>query len=950
MATPVDRGPGSRGPSFTPPSVPVRTPGLGLRPEPTQFEQFRDAVINAAGGVASAVSARSAAKARLRALKEQAVNRVDADLARSARGLQQRRLQRAATQRAAILSEAKDKGPQWAESQFRNNMVNASSREEQAIWEQGWKAASAQVERDESEARQQSFNAAARTMQNAGRALSQELATNPDLKAELIGNGTDIAGRVQDWMVESIGAEVDFDSLHPDDRDALLHQIIQESFGVSDGLIEENGKRIEEANEATGVRQTEADIYSTLTAHQNPRRLGAQLTRTLRDNLNHLTPVQQREYLRDAVAKGLRQAADGSFGLDAVQRVGDITEILNVAVEGERVFTPTEQQQLATELTQRAVRTAAAATTAAYDRIRAESERLVTLPDGSVSRVPGPNPDLALLEADPETGVPRFVAVQNALLAEMGLIGEDGELLEDMTPEQAQVYAAVRSQTIERAAGAALETQKQNTDLLNYVTVMEGGEGGNPRDAYEFDPFRRATLSPQELALAELPGLDNASIEAVRSTMLAEARNMQAAGTLRADDPELLDKIAQWDGSQINDPAMLQVVASVSASQWSNSELQNEYGMPTTVANDWTQKLSSGDPARIQEWATWASRLDVGQGQAWPNYLETLTDNQRAAAVLLRTQWMNTPRGEAVPDGATLARQVGNVLNAPPVDEWLRRAANVPDNEEGQIRNVDVLAQTMAAVIQQQDKKAGESLKATNGYVLEDQLADLFGSQGGMGRTLRDLWQAGMRSNPDLSPEEVGSMVWGWIEGQGWRFHEVDGRQRLVIDPNNYMGPEGTDTHQFVRNHLTRPFAPEYRQFLGQALGVEPTEIPQNLQDLFIRATGTEADPWVEGQFEVRIDPTSDAGMARLLTSKANLGGLEFTLTQVDRETGRNIDLFNVVSRREAVLPWTDANGDPIVIPKGTPLNVLNPDIFAKPDLRATPGTFSGPDLSYFAP
>jgi len=133
---------------------------------------------------------------------------------------------------------------------------------------------------------------------------------------------------------------------------------------------------------------------------------------------------------------------------------------------------------------------------------------------------------------------------------------------------------------------------------------------------------------------------------------------------------------------------------------------------------------------------------------------------------------------------------------------------------------------------------------------------------------------------------------------------------------------------------MTRTFSPSYRKFLGEALEIsDPSDIPHNLQDLYIQRSTT----LPEG-----IDPTQDAGFiprygfddtvtTRLMQSRANFGGFEF---RVGLEDGT--DLGSVVATRDATLVWPDGTYTRVL--KGTPLNVINPDIFADAPINMVAG------------
>ena len=88
----VNQGPGSRAPTFTPPTTPVATPSFAQRDDqPTSFSQFRDALIAAGQGAATIANAKSAINSRMRALKIQGVAETERLIERENRAMQLQR-------------------------------------------------------------------------------------------------------------------------------------------------------------------------------------------------------------------------------------------------------------------------------------------------------------------------------------------------------------------------------------------------------------------------------------------------------------------------------------------------------------------------------------------------------------------------------------------------------------------------------------------------------------------------------------------------------------------------------------------------------------------------------------------------------------------------------------------------------------------------------------------
>jgi len=915
MATPVNRGPGSVSNTFTAPSVNVTQATPQYTPQESEYERFRDAVLTAAGGVATAVSARAAINNRLKTLKEQAATRVEQDLARAARGLQQRRLQNADQSRQAILVEAGEKGMEWAERQFRTRMVNAGSAEEARLWEQAWQGASAEVSRENEEARQQAFNSAARTMEQTSLQLRQMLAESPELEAALIGDGTNIGARVQDWMLTELTQSVDMDTLSTEDADLLIHQAVKQSFRISDDLIGVHTKRVQDSNELLGTQQLEADLYSTLTGEQTPSRLRNQVEVTLRDRLNHLTPDQQLAYARQTALRQLQTMADGGFGLDAMDRLGAASEVLNLRIGGDEVFSPGERAQIAADLLQRAERTATQSMEAEITRLRELQTEVVTLPDGRVFHRPANNPDAALVSPDPVTGVSALDLKANELLNSMGLLRDPAEL----SPEGLRIVGAVRNAVNRARPAISREALKRVDEVANSNAVYGGEPGGDANKAHRYSFERRVRMSPDALRAAGQPPISAEELEVFKAQLVSVAEQARVPRSV----------IETWDGSPPDftdeNRDLNRVIAVSEARKWSNTDTQAQYGMPTDLVKDKMALLKSNDPNRLEAFAHFAVSLEAGNNEAWDNFLNAkgVSANEAAAAQWVRIHArLGAPGPEPVaPDPAQLMSQVQDIIGAPSPASWLGRDTG---DLELQTSNAGNMAEVMAEIIgdAQRGVKFDPDRRDRFNRAVEAQLREMFVSENGAGRMLRQLWFAGRTVNPDLDDTQVGSMIWGWLQRDGWRFRKVGERMSLVVDPQGYTGEAGQDVGEHVSAHMNRPFRPQYRAFLAEALDLDATEVPHTLQDMWFRTVSgfDQEDPFGEGVLTPRWS-FGDQVTDRLLDSRANYGGFV-----VRAQDGRGQELPHIVSVREATLRWPD--GSSVVIPKGTVLNVINPDIF----------------------
>lgn len=933
MATPVDRGPGSITPTFTAPSVGVATPGINLQTPPSDFERFRDAILAAGQGVASAVSARAAIDSRLKSLKEQSVAKVERDLNRAARGLQEQRLETAIMRRHEILVEAETRGLEWAERRFRTAMLNAPSAQEAKVWEAGWQQANAMITRNNGEARRQQFNSAARTMELTAMSLKQAIAEDPNLEAALIGDGVGIGARVQNWMLKEISDAIDLDKLTEDDANVLIHQALKQSFSIADDLIATYTKRVDKSNEILGAQQIDSDLYATFTGEQDVNRLGPQLSATLRDRMSHLTVEQQHAYLKQRVVPQLLALSSGEYGLDTMAQMEKARGVLAMEYDGVPLFTAAERAALGAEMQRKAIATVGKVMDAEISRLREAQSEVLALPDGRMVRVPNANPDALLLRPDPYTGVSLIDEAANRVLTNMGLTGDR---MDNLSPEEALLVAEVRAAALSLKDESARRANKVYSDVANARTVFGGEPGGNANKAQEFSPERRAYQSPDALYTSGYNPLSGDELVAFKRQL------SEVAGILGVDR----SVIEAWDGRPLDytdeNREINLVIAANEARKWSSPQVQAQYGMPSTLVEDKMALLRSGDPNRLEAFAQFVLFLDKGANGAWDNFVGApgVTANEAAAAQWLRisARLGTAGPGATAPDYTAMAAQVQAIVSAPPITEWLRASRVEGDTVS---TNAGVMAQVLTDIIASRTDAEFIDPDEDDPYNsrLRSQLQAMFlGETGSVGRQIESLWFSGKIANPDLDDAQVGALIWSWLIKDGQRPRSVNGRIHFVQDPQGYTGEDGGDINEHVTRHMTREFTPEYRAFLGEALGVAPKDIPVNMQHLFLGSKiGTDPSaPFTPGAVVPRWS-FNEAVNDRLLDSRANYGGFA-----IGAQTSTGQVLPVPVSKFDATLTWPD--GSSVFVPKGTVLSVINPDLFV-PSHKS-----SGPAVSQIAP
>lgn len=839
-STPVERGPGSVSPDFTPPQVGVATPGRNLRAASTDAETFRDAILSFGRGVGNAVSARAAINSRMNALKERAVAKVEGDLNRAARAFQARRLESADAKRRELLSEAAEGNISLGqlESELRSRMVNAHSAQEASIWESSWQKTVGQIEQDNAEEKRQAFNRARMTMQSVIAVTSAEIEEDQALKASLIGDGQGIAGRVQNHVLAILQESADLDSMTTEDAELLIHQATMQSAAIADQLRSEHQALVEDANERTGGRQLEADLFSTASGDQAPEFLRDQIEVTLRDKFGHMTPEQQESMVRDALSGTLDRMVGGDFGLENFD-LDAARAMLNQTVNGQKVFTASERQQMEARLFQQAERTLSETLEGEVAKAREDYSQVITLPDGEQVRVPAENAD-ALLTLKNENGVSRLDLLADRLMDRVvgGKEGPAADRLRGIIRDaQAQIVSRV-----ERGA------DKWAGEMLNTSSYYSGGtveSTAQKNRAYHHSPAARVLRDPASLAAA---GNQPPSQPEVAHLRQQYRRIAEAMGL----DPEVVDS---WDGSTIGtDNRALRQIAEAH-----HANLHNQRGeVPPAAVADKMALLTSRNTDDFAAAVSFFTTLDGGPDGPWQSFLngEGLSESDRGALIHLRRtmnlgaiSWspdgapiFQSPRSDAV-DMEQLRAQVERIRQAPDRNAWLWARAD-PDDSRDRSSNLDVIAKSWAEGIMAQDDPAlyGQADWDMNATELAASLQNAINTRTDLQRFVAAVAQSQSALNAGLEDEDLAAVVGGWFDRAGVRVKRANGQAVLLTDPHNYTGSPGGDLNAHADEALTRPFAPWYRSALAEALGVEPGQAPANLQALHLMGRTATAD------------------------------------------------------------------------------------------------------------
>jgi len=939
QSTPLSRGPGSVSPDFTAPSVPVATPGRQLDAPTTEQEAFRDAILSFGRGVASAVSARAQINNRIKALKEQSMRKTEADLNRAARGFQQRRLEGADKRRREILDEAGEKGMEWAEREFRSRMTNASSAQEARIWEQAWNGAAAQVDRSNAEAQRQSFNQAKMSMQEVGLALSEELQESETLQQTLTGDGSNIAARVQDWMLTRVQREVDMDKLGEEDAQFLIHQTIVQSARIADGLRGQHAKAVEDSNQRLGARQMEADMFSTMTGEQEPVHLREQIEVTLRDRFSHLTLEQQDDMVREMISSNLQRLASGDHGIDNFGSLDAARELINQTVNGRKVFDDAERAQLTAKLMEQSERTLTREFEARLSQARDRFTKVITTPTGEqVTRI-DLDADSKLLTPDPETGISPLDRLADSLI---------GDIDPDDSPEAARLVGIVREQQRRMAASLASKASAKVSDWDKTVNVLTGGTSENPTSAgntaWHTIPETRVLRGPRELAAS---GQEALAAEEERHLRAA----YKEALAIKGDDPSIVD---QWDGGVIGTDHPLREVADVQrAALWNHPDVVRNTGMPPALIREQTALLTSDNPADLRSFGNFASTLKGGAEGAWQKLLAGMeNDSHRAAAIHVRTSLMRgqvyhgpdgeptfgNPGDEAI-DMDFLHSQVRALTAAPSRKGWLWARPEGQQNPS----NAENLAAHWADMIRSSDDPAmyDKADWDLNREEMETALTRALSKDTALADWVNATMQSQSVLDHNLDEGQIAATLMGWMERDGLRLMQTgDSNAILLRDPAGHTGPAGGNLDRHAGEKLTTPYPPWARDVIGQALDAKPFETPESLQGLYLfRRKGVVRgnqilpdaerplsleDARVTGLLTAEYGNTPEDNQRRLDPRSAVGGAVLHATVTID---GERLQLPRAVRDVEFTYP----DGSPGFIEEGQVISFVNSDFTPSP-------------------
>ena len=384
----IPSGPGKSDPVFTQ-QVSVQPVNPSFRPVRDQLEKLRDVLFSAGSALAAGLAATVNQRRALDARKQHVVQQQDREIAgvQAAKDAEiklqtQRNIERTAAASQDLQLDPRAENPEWLLQQSSVAFDNAQTQEERDIWFGVIGRARSGIKvrvRDEKRELLEDINTAAMTSFQVVQQAGIELQNDPGLQAELIGNGQNIPGRVQDWILATVreAAPDIFDVREGDpdfterskQRDQLMAQLIKMSNPISNRLVKQYVKEVNIQNEVTASQKIDAAFTGVLMGnHAGVEELSDSMQEIEDTLMSHMTEGGKVSLLNRSIVKAMRVAADGGLDKNIGIRI-EAAEIL-LAASG---LSDVDQANLRTQFQEditKAVRTG---------YIDAAKERILTL-------------------------------------------------------------------------------------------------------------------------------------------------------------------------------------------------------------------------------------------------------------------------------------------------------------------------------------------------------------------------------------------------------------------------------------------------------------------------------------------------------------------------------------------------------------------------------------------
>lgn len=486
----VPRGEGSADPTiavsetFTPAAITVR-------PLTTQIEQLREALGAAAGSLASGLQTTAAIKNRMEQRKDRVVAEQEEEVREINRAktlevevATERTVRLAKSAIQDMLLDPRSENPEWLLQQSTVRFQNSTVPQERDQWfsliQESLQRREV-IRRDVARDRAEDLGYAALTADNVVSAAAAELAADPQLEAELIGDGKDIPSRVENWVLSAVrDADPDIFDI-PDDapdraervknRDTLIAKIINASMPVTNRLVGKYLKQVNGEDELIASRKLDGMFASALTGDLVDGPTMTQGVQEVRQVLlGHLPDPSAQELIQGSVARGLASAASGHLEKDVPLRRKAALAITRAAG-----LTDTESAVLLQKFEDELRRDVVGG---AEDAVK---ERILQLSRPQIDQDPESptfgqftstraDPSVAQLMAlpDPESGESMYMQAGREYLSSLGIP------LESEDPLIAQVFDRITD--LERAAlGGMRDDIRKGNQLRAFLTNSSGG-------------------------------------------------------------------------------------------------------------------------------------------------------------------------------------------------------------------------------------------------------------------------------------------------------------------------------------------------------------------------------------------------------------------------------------------------------------------------------------------
>lgn len=934
---------GGTDPTFTP-TVGVVQPTIQQQFQETPIQQLERVLLTAAGLGATALQTAAAAKKSRDTLREGAVARQNILMNQVVQGqvtqqhsMQQIRLEDAGKKATDILIRSADHDPAWLVRQARLQMVNAPSSEEAELWQAFFieaRDAAERVELDDAKRRQidivNQFALAGHTADNAIKALGDRLKLDLDLQSELIGDGTGIHDRVQDWALreaQRVAPELfDIDSRDPDrelkieQRDAIVVQLIRSSLPVANRLIEQHGTDMEQAASSTGVQLVTSQLTSFFKGDISIEAMTESINDAGTLHFNHLSSTEREAKFKQVVSTAMDAALKGRFGFD----IGRLEPRLKSLIDS-GPFSDFEKAILRGSiqegLSQLAVGQYGALVT--KERLMHTIEVPVPTSDGSLAFRSVVHPDaLIAMAAVGVDGRTVFDRIATQAIIEAGL----DRNADDMTPIELAAVARILDSATEFNVNGQRARAGQMVELENVVRVFSGDPAGDPRQAYESSIARRVFSTSRPLGPNQIQKI------------------LEVEAAIRATKPDLQDALKPeqvWDSAKpmersVETRTLREAVWVLEARAWADERVRSAHPLPANMISEMSTFWTQGGPEEMIDVLFFASALTdirreellsgLGDGSAAALSLRIAMHEQLLAANNIQFQ----PPLDDLMATARAAQQV----SAP--SDFLSSATPFIDNA-GSL-NREVAAAAFAEIL------AGKKLSSIaqvfnkilpgNPFVNADKVynvnmsniqAQFMGPAKPIVDRMLELWSMRVQTTDD-TPVEAAHFVDEMKKADGYHWANIDGEMTIVQDPQFHFGPDdprGLDLQIGVNRLMQQPLKDWQRDVLVAALDIAP---PNTLADLYFLTPDLVNPQRIQDERGNRLpidfvisDGTNRDAQFTLRKDAIEFGGV----TLQGRDPTNPQRMFPTIRAKRSVT-YTGPDGQEHIIQAGEPLLVYS--------------------------